>query len=236
VLGGIQLDANATVVVDGKTVVSPGKATVNGAAAIAYAVYRAPGESADAQLARFGQVLAGLIQAMPQDPTSAAGDITRMGAVPDPSLPDASLGALLAAMSKDANAGKYSTQTLGVKSDGTLAPGADTLVKQLLGGSVNAKGAMPTVARVAVQDATGITNRANLADAAVINGGFTLVPGTPKADSSHAASTVSYTDDARAADAKQVAQDLGLPATAVRKVTTAQSVDVLVVLGKDFTG
>ena len=232
---GIPVDANATVTVAGKTLVSPGKAPLHGDAAIAYATYQAKGEDPSAQLNRFGQVMAALIQAMPQDPSTAASDITAMGAVPDPSLPDSTLGAVLAALSTDAKAGKYATKSLAVKGDGTLGAGAADLVKTLLGGKVD-DGATRTVARVAVQDATGTSDRANLADADMQNGGFTLVPGTPKAASTQSVSTVSYTDDARAADAKQVAQDLGLPASAVRKVTTDQSVDVMVVLGKDFKG
>ncbi|MHA6759903.1 LCP family protein [Streptacidiphilus sp. PAMC 29251] len=235
-VGGITVDANTTVSVGGKVLVSPGKATLHGDAAIAYATYQAKGESPSAQLSRFGQVMAALVAAMPEDPSTAASDITQMGAVPDPSLSDSTLGAVLAALSKDAKAGKYSTSTLAVKGDGTLGPGAGDLVKRLLGGQVSDSGDTATVARVAVKDATGSANGANLAAADVVNGGFTLVPGTAKAGSSQAVSTVDYTDPARAGDAKQVAQDLGLPASAVRKVTTDQSVDVMVVLGKDFKG
>lgn len=233
--GGLPIDSNATIAVGGKNLVSPGKALLHGDAAIAYATYLAKGENPSAQLARFGQVMTALVQAMPQDPSSAASDITAMGAVPDPSLPDSTLGAVLAALSTDAKAGKYSTRTLPVKGDGTLGAGASDLVKSLLGGKVS-DGTTATVARVAIQDATGTGNRINMADADMQNGGFTLVPGTPKAASAQAVSTVSYTDDARAADARQVAQDLGLPASAVRKVTSDQSVDVMVVLGKDFKG
>ena len=233
---GISVDANATITVGSKVLVSPGKAALHGDAAVAYATYRAKGESSGAQLARFGQVMTALVQAMPQDAPTASGYITQMGAVPDPSLPDSTLGAVLAALSKDAQAGKYTTQTLAVKGDGTLGAGADDLVKKLLGGKVSDSGSTATAARVAVQDATGSSNLANLADADMVNGGFTLVPGTAKSAGAQAVSTVSYTDAARAADAEQVAQDLGLPASAVRKVTTAQSVDVMVVLGRDFKG
>ena len=233
---GIPVDANAEITVGGKVLVSPGKAALHGDAAVAYATYRAKGESAGAQLARFGQVLAALVQAMPQDGPTASSYITQMGAVPDPSLPDSTLGAVLAALSKDAKAGKYSTQTLAVKGDGTLGAGAGDLVKKLLGGKVSDSGSTATAARVAVQDATGSKNLANLADADMVNGGFTLVPGTAKSATTKSVSSVGYTDAARAADAKQVALDLGLPASAVRKVTTAQSVDVMVVLGQDFKG
>jgi hypothetical protein len=234
-LGGITVDSNTTITQNGKDLVKPGKAILSGAAAIAYADYQAKGESAGAQLSRYGQVLAGLVQAMPQDATSAASDITKMGAVADPSLPDATLGALMAALSKDAQGGKYSTQTLPVNANGTPASSAGDLVKQLLGGTVTTSSGA-TAARVAITDATGESNKTNLAEAAVVNGGFTLVPGSSKAPSTRSTSSISYSDDTRAADAKQLAQDLGLPATVVTKVTTAQSADLVVVLGKDYQG
>jgi hypothetical protein len=236
-LGGITLNADTTISQNGKNVVTAGQGTLNGTAAIAYATYQAKGESSGAQLARFGQVLAALVQAMPQDPTSASSDITSMGAVPDPSLPDATLGALLATLSKDAHGNTTTVQALPVKADGGLPSSAGSLVKQLLGGSVSGSGAgVTTAARVAVKDASGSANKANLANAAVINGGFTLVPGTAKAGTTQATTTISYTDDARAADAKALATDMGLPASVVRKVTSAQDADLLVVLGQDFQG
>ncbi|MEY9838739.1 LytR C-terminal domain-containing protein [Streptacidiphilus sp. EB103A] len=234
-LGGITVDSNTTITQNGKDLVKPGKAILTGAAAIAYADYQANGESAGAQLSRYGQVLAGLVQAMPQDATSAASDITKMGAVADPSLPDATLGALMAALSKDAQGGKYSTRTLPVNANGTPASSAGDLVKQLLGGTVTTSSGA-TAARVAITDATGDGNKANLAEAAVVNGGFTLVPGNSKAPSTRSTSSISYSDDTRAAEAKQLAQDLGLPTTVVTKVTSAQSADLVVVLGKDYQG
>lgn len=234
-LGGVSIDSNTTITQNGKTLVKPGKAIVNGAAAIAYADYQAKGESAGAQLSRYGQVLAALVQAMPQDATSAASDITKMGAVADPSLPDATLGALMAALSKDAQAGKYSTVTLPVNANGTPASSAGDMVKQLLGGTVTTSSGA-TAARVAITDATGTGNKINLAEAAVVNGGYTLVPDSSKAPSTQSTSSITYSDDTRAADAKQLAQDLGLPTTVVTKVTSSQSADLVVVLGKDYEG
>jgi hypothetical protein len=141
----------------------------------------------------------------------------------------------MAALSKDVQGGKYSTQTLPVNANGTPASSAGDLVKQLLGGTVTTSSGA-TAARVAITDATGESNKTNLAEAAVVNGGFTLVPGSSKAPSTRSTSSISYSDDTRAADAKQLAQDLGLPATVVTKVTTAQSADLVVVLGKDYQG
>ncbi len=155
-----------------------------------------------------------------------------MGEVADPSLPDSTLGALMATLSADANAGNYQTESLPVTSQGALGSTAPTVVKQLLGGAVTG-GAGVTVSRVGLVNASGVADNTALAQAAVVNGGFTEVPGVTTAPT-QATSTISYTDPARADDAAQLAQDLGLPATAVRKVTTSQSVDLLVVLGKDY--
>ena len=234
-LNGITIDSNTTIVQGGKAIVSPGTATLNGAAAIAYADYQAKGEAPGAQLARYGQVLEGVIKAMPQDPTSAAADITAMGEVADPSLPDSALGALLATLSTDVNASaaNYQTDTLPVQANGSLGAGASTVVKQLLGGSVSNGDNAGTAARVAVVNATGKSNDANLADAAITNNGYTWVPGDTTAPT-QAASTIEYTDPSRADDAQQLAEDLGLPTSAVRKVTTPLSVDLLLTLGQDY--
>jgi len=232
-LNGVSVDSNTTITQSGKAVVSPGTSTLNGAEAIAYATYQAKGETPSAQLARYGQVLEAVIKAMPQDPTSAAADITAMGEVADPSLPDATLGALLATLSTDANAGNYQTVTLPVQSNGSLGPGAATVVRQLLGGSVTGNGGTAAAARVAVVNASGVGNNSALADAAITNNGYTWVPGDTTAPTQDT-STVAYSDASRANDAQQLAQDLGLPASAVRKVTTPLSVDLLVTLGKDY--
>ena len=233
-LQSITVDSNTTITQDGKALVSPGTSTLNGAEAIAYATYQAKGEAASAQLARFGQVIEAVIKQMPTDPTQAAATITQMGEVADPSLSDATLGAMLATLSKDANAGTLQVQTLPVSADGSLGSSADAQVQELLGGKVSGTGSAQVAARVGVVNASGVNANGNLASAAVINGGYTFVPNVTTDSTTQAASTISYTDDSRLADAKQLAEDLNLPATAVRKVTTSQNVDLLVVLGKDY--
>jgi len=90
-----------------------------------------------------------------------------------------------------------------------------------------------TAARVAVVNDSGVSNNANLADAAITNNGYTWVPGDTTGPT-QADSTIEYTDPARANDAQQLAEDLDLPTSAVRKVTTPLSVDLLVTLGKDY--
>jgi hypothetical protein len=234
VLGGITVNADTAITQNGKQLVSQGSQTMNGAAAEAYATYQGPGESRSAQLARFGQVLAAVIKAFPADNASAIADVDRMGAVLDPTLPEKTLGPILAALSADSAKGAYSTVTLPV-SGGSLASGAAGTVQQLLGGRTQGSAGAGTVARVLVDNASGSPRSLDLAQAAVQNGGFTLVSGGAT-QSAQSRTQVLYADDTRKGEAQQLAQDLGLPATAAVKGSVPATADVLIVLGKDYTG
>ncbi|MEY9845171.1 LytR C-terminal domain-containing protein [Streptacidiphilus sp. MAP5-3] len=232
-VGGVQVQNDVPITVNGKEVATPGQNLLNGQAAMTYATYQGKGEPAQAQLNRFGQVLAALIKAMPTDPTSAATKIDEMGAVADPSFSDSQLGALLARLSTDARSGSYSTETLPVQGNGTLGGDAASMVSGLLAGKVKQNGAQ-VAARVQIVDASGKSNALTNADAAVTNGGFTLVPGGGK-QSERSSSEITYTDDSRLKDAQTLANYLGLSTTAIKKVSPgSQSVDLLVVLGHDF--
>ncbi|WP_052440940.1 LCP family protein [Streptacidiphilus anmyonensis] len=232
-LGGVKINSDVAVSLGGKQVISPGQNTaVNGAAAMAFATYKAKGESDQAQLNRFGVMLQALITAMPTDPTAAAANITHMGAVEDPSLSDNALGALLAKLSTDARGGSYSTETLPVLGNGTLGSGAGTMVSGLLAGKVSSESGQ-TAPRVQVIDASGNAKAAEYAQAAITNSGDVVVPGTAKA-ATRSTSVIEYGDDTRLSDAKALAATLGLPASAVKKVTSPLSVDLVAELGRDY--
>lgn len=235
VLGGITVNADTAITQNGKPVVAQGSQTMNGTAAEAYATYQAKGESRSAQLARFGQVLAAVVKAFPTDSTSAIADVDRMGAVLDPSLPEKALGSLLASLSADSAKGGYSTATLPVSSSGALGNGAAATVQQLLGGRTQGQAGAGTTARVVVANASGSARSLALAQAAVENGGYTLVSGGGS-EATRAKTEVFYADPARKGDAEQLAGDLGLTAAAAAKGTVPQNADVLVVLGSDYKG
>ncbi|MFE0457691.1 LCP family protein [Kitasatospora sp. NPDC058965] len=237
-LGGISVDTDVQLTgPDGKVLVDKGnQRTLNGQGAVAFAVYQAPGESRDAQLARFGKVLAALIKAMPGALADATDVVHKVGAVPDPSLPENALAGLLAQLSAQAGAGRLTTNELPVKADGTVDEAkAAPLVKDVLGSTVHTAAATGGPARVSILDATGstATTLADAAQAQVVNAGLTFVPGAGKA-TPQATSEIHYTDDARADAARSLATTLGLPATAVKKVTDAQTSDLVLVLGKDY--
>lgn len=242
-VGGIDLDTDATVQGTGKnkgkTLVKKGAGQqLNGAAAVAYATYRAPGESPDKQLARFGAVLRAVLEKMPSDAKSATEIVDGMGAVPDPSLPDDRLGATLAPLAEDAKTGAYTTRTLPVAGDGTLDESITKgLVKSVLGGAV--KNTDPDgTPRVSVRNASGRSSATGDAQVALVNAGYTFASGG-SAHTAQQTSEVEYTSSANADTAGEVAKTLGLPKSAVQKAKAgqgAQNADITVVLGTDYQG
>ncbi|MEW1864061.1 LytR C-terminal domain-containing protein [Streptomyces sp. NPDC088194] len=208
---------------------------LSGDAAVAYATYKAPGEPQTAQLNRFGQVMQAVLMKMPSDAPDATRTVQALAQILDPSLTDKQLGASLAQLADLAKTGQYSTSMLPVQKDGTLSEAAtDSVVKDVLGGSVKQATGNSGPARVAIKDASGNAKSAAMAQAAIVNGGtYTYVSGG-KSATVQAVSQVLYTDPAREAAAKDVAATLGLQASAVKKGTVPSNADISVVLGKDY--
>ncbi len=235
-LGDITLDTDATVSSGGKTLVTAGRGQdLDGRAAVAYATYRAPGESQDRQLARFGQVMQAVLAKMPSDAATATKTVQNLGSIPDPSLSDAQLGATLAQLAEQAKTGHYATTTLPVQANGTLSRQAtDDVVKSVLGGAVKSAnpGGTPTVS---VRNATGRRTAASSAQVSVVNSGDTYVDGGT-ATGIQTRSQVVYGSDANAQTARELAKTLGLPDTAVTKGTVGGTADISVVLGTDYKG
>ncbi|MGW7582667.1 LCP family protein [Kitasatospora sp. NPDC054769] len=239
-LGGVRVDTNAETheggKPDGKLLSAAGKNTMlSGKAAVAYATWQAPGENRDAQLARFGQVLDAVVRTMPTEFKDAKDDVHRMNAVLDPSLPEDALAGVLVQLAQQAKDGHFGTTALTVKPDGSLDEAtAGKQVKDVLGGTVKSAAVGDAPVRVALQDATGNDAAAAAAQVQIVNSGLTFIPGGAKA-APQPASEIRYTDDARQGAAKSLATSLGLPDTAVKKVTgDAQNADLLVLLGKDY--
>ncbi|MFJ6380674.1 LCP family protein, partial [Kitasatospora sp. NPDC092039] len=239
-LGGVRVDTNAETHEggrpDGKLLSAAGKNTLlSGKAAVAYATLQNPGENRDAQLARFGQVMDAVVRTMPTEFKDAKDDVHRMNAVLDPSLPEDALAGVLVQLAQQAKDGHFGTTALTVKPDGSLDEAtAGKQVKDVLGGTVKSAAAGDAPARVAVQDASGSDAAAAAAQVQIVNSGLTFIPGGAKA-APQPTSEIRYTDDARQGAAKSLATSLGLPDTAVKKVTgDTQNADLLVVLGKDY--
>ncbi|MET9497311.1 LCP family protein [Streptomyces sp. NPDC006552] len=237
-VGNIELDTDADVpdpAKKGATLVHKGAAqTLSGPMAVAYATYRGKGEAETAQLMRFGQVMQGVLRKLSSDPQAATTTVQTLAQILDPSLTEKDLGAFLAKLADHAKEGDYKTALLPVQPNGTLSEAAaDSVVKDVLGGTVKAPAKGDSL-RIAVKNATGDKTRTEKARVALVNGGYTFVAGGT--GSSVAASQVTYGDDARKADAVEVAKTLGLPSSAVEKTDAAANADVSVVLGQDYTG
>ncbi|GGY63523.1 membrane protein [Streptomyces olivaceoviridis] len=207
--------------------------TLSGKMAVAYATYRAAGESQNAQLERFGQVMQGVLRKMSSDPSSATTTVQTLAQILDPPLTDKDLGGFLADLADLAKSGDYRTALLPVQSDGTLtAQTSDSVVKDILGGTAKSPDAGSSV-RVSVQNATGVKDDTEKARVVLLNGGFTFLEGGT-ASGTQAASKVLYADAADKADATEVAKTLGLPAGSVTKGSVSSGADVSVILGSDY--
>jgi len=207
--------------------------TLSGKMAVAYATYRASGESQNAQLERFGQVMQAVLRKLSSDPTGATTTVQTLAQILDPSLSDKDLGAFLAKLADHAKEGDYKTALLPVQSDGTLgAKATDSVVKDLLGGTVKSPEAGDAV-RVGVKNATGAKDNTEKARVVLVNGGYTFLDaGT--ADAAQAASQITYADAANKEDAIEVAKTLGLPTSSVKKGKVTSNATVSVVLGQNY--
>jgi anionic cell wall polymer biosynthesis LytR-Cps2A-Psr (LCP) family protein len=239
-VGDIDIDTNADVPDPSSKkkgtapLVNKGKnQTLSGQAAVAYATYRAPGEPENAQLERFGQVLQGVLRQLSSDADGATVTMQTLGQIIEPPLTDKNLGAFLAHLADLAKSGDYRTTLLPVQSDGTVSAQTSAgTVKNILGGTAQSpqKG---SAVQVSVQNATGIKGDMGKARVVLLNGGFTFLDGGT-ATAAQATSKVFYADASQKNDATQVAQTLGLPASAVAKGTVGSNADVSVVLGQDY--
>ncbi|OAH15830.1 LytR C-terminal domain-containing protein [Streptomyces jeddahensis] len=241
-VGNIDIDTNADVPdpdAKGKKGASPlvkkgEDQTLSGPMAVAYATYRASGESENAQLERFGQVMLGVLRKMSSDPQAATTTVQSLAQILDPSLNDKDLGAFLAKLSDLAKGGDYKTRLLPVQRDGTLSEQAtDSVVKDVLGGTVKSPEKGDAV-RVGVKNATGNKAAKEQARVVLLNGGYTFVDSSGTGTAVQALSQVVYADAADKDNAVEVAKTLGLPTSAVKKGKTASNADVSVVLGQNY--
>ncbi|MEU6369027.1 LytR C-terminal domain-containing protein [Streptomyces sp. NPDC046931] len=206
--------------------------TLSGKMAVAYATYRAPGESQDAQLERFGQVMQGVLRKMSSDPQAATTTVQTLAQILDPPLNDKDLGSFLAKLADRAKEGAYKTALMPVQSDGTVGEKAtDTVVRTLLGGTVKSPQAGDAV-RVGIQNATGSKAAAEQARVVLVNGGYTFIDAGSAA--AQALSRITYADDGDKENAIEVAKTLGLPAGAVQKGKVTSNANVSVLLGQNY--
>ncbi|WP_081236494.1 LCP family protein [Streptomyces viridosporus] len=208
------------------------KQTLSGKMAVAYATHRAPGESQNAQLERFGQVMHGVLRKMTSEPDAATVTIQTLGQIIEPPLTDKDLGTFLARLSDLAKGGDHRTTLLPVQDDGTLtAQASDSVVKDVLGGTAKSPDKDAAVS-VSVRNATGVKDHTEQARVVLLNGGFTFLEAGTAAP--EATSKVVYANAADKENATEVAKTLGLPTGSVGKGEVSANARVSVVLGQDY--
>ncbi|MEY9861594.1 hypothetical protein ABH935_007235 [Catenulispora sp. GAS73] len=233
--------ASAAAVLDqnGKPLFQAGTQDMTGDKAAYYAVYHPKGESPDKQLARFGQVVQGMLAKIPHEAGTTTAVLNSLAAVPDPALPNNKLAGILTALGAEEQGSRFSEQTLPLRSDGTGVMDLDKasgVVKALLNGASKAKD-NGGLTRVSVADATGradtVSSRA-MAESKLVGGGYTPVDQGVVQQAANTYVTVPNQDAMSLG--RQIALALGLPDSAVRVTPFDTTLtDARVVLGADWT-
>ncbi|MEZ0107759.1 hypothetical protein ABH920_001751 [Catenulispora sp. EB89] len=233
--------ASAAAVLDqnGKPLFQAGTQDMTGDKAAYYAVYHPKGESPDKQLARFGQVVQGMLAKIPHEAGTTTAVLNSLAAVPDPALPNNKLAAILTALGAEEQGSRFSEQSLPLRADGTGVMDLDKasgVVKALLDGASKAKD-NGGLTRVSVADATGradtVSSRA-MAESKLVGGGYTPVDQGVAQQTANTYVTVPNQDAMSLG--RQVALALGLPDSAVRVTPFDTTLtDARVVLGTDWT-
>jgi hypothetical protein len=220
--------------------VPAGNDKLTGGQAVAYATYAAKGEDPDAQIERFGQVVSGLLAALPTDSAAITAYLNHLGIVDDPSLPESKLSPILAALAVEQQAGAFTAKALPLRTDGSNAlnvQAAAPIVSSLLGGALNTQN-NGQISRVLVEDASGHTGIASqairgAAQARLSNGGYTFIDGSTVGH--RATSVVEVGSDGAKSAAVQIAATLGLQPDSVKVVSGMSTfADVTVLLGADW--
>jgi anionic cell wall polymer biosynthesis LytR-Cps2A-Psr (LCP) family protein len=243
-IGGIQLNSNvaipAATASPTAAAIPLGNQKLSGSQAVAYGTYTAKGDGPDAQIERFGQVVSGLLGALPTDAGAVTAYLNHLGIVDDPTLPESKLSPILAALAAEQQAGAITSKALPLRGDGSNemdVQAAAPIVSNLLGGALSTQN-NGQVSRVLVEDASGHTGAdsqaiRNAAQARLANGGYTYIDG---ATAAHRATTVvEVGSDNAKSGAVQVAAALGLDANSVQVVHGMSTfTDVTVLLGADW--
>ena len=250
-VGGITADVDVDVTeerADGTTLIivpaGPGQ-VLQGNQAEAYATFLAEGETEEARMARFVQVLRLTVAKLPTDVTKIETILTQLGASARATVPFSELADFFLRLNADVTADDVAYKNLPVQGIDTGGPAAyrvDTeaaaeLVADLLPDALRKPGPNSKV-RVLVQNGVGSPGLNAAARTLLVEAGFTFVNGGNAAAFGQARTNVILPDTTKESLAwgADIVEALDLPDSAVKVAEDGQSVaDVIVVLGEDFT-
>ena len=249
-LGGVIVDVDVEVLkteTDGTSVVvipaGPGQ-LLQGPQAAAYATYLAPGETQEARMARFTQVLRLVLAKLPSDIAKVESILTALGASAHATIPSSEVAAYFVRLHADVVSDTIAYKTLpvttidagGVPASRINNDAAVVMVNELLPEAVRTPGPNSKV-RVLVQNGVGSPGLNSAARQLLVDAGFTYVNGGNAPTFGVAASQILVPDATPESLTwgNDIAVALKLPGTAVAVNAAGQSVaDVIVVLGADF--
>jgi len=249
-VGGIPAEVDVDVVgVDAKgeetVAVRAGSQQLGGAAAVAYGTYSAPDEPEQARLARFNDVLDGVLRGLSAQPAQVERVLGSLADQSRSTLDRDELADIVVGARTVAAAGDLVTEVLPVnpiESGGTTEtyginpqPAAALMQSRFAASLVRKPGSDEV--RVLVQNGVGTPGLVDKARSKLVAAGFRFVNGGNAPEFSKAATVVLIPDSTQESVGRgaAVATALRLPAEAVQRSGQGQSVaEVIVVLGSDF--
>lgn len=218
---------------------------LQGQEAEAFATYLAKGETEEARMARFAQVLRLTVAKLPADGAKIETILTQLGASARATVPFTQLADFFLRLNADVNADDVAYKNLPVQGIDTGGPAAyrvdqeaaAVMVQDLLPDALRTPGPNSRV-RVLVQNGVGSPGLNTAARTLLVDAGFTFVNGGNASSFGQTTTNVILPDTTPQSLAwgADIVKALGLPDSAVKVTEDGQSIaDVIVVLGEDFT-
>lgn len=249
-VGGVNAEVDVDVVAKDAAgrdtiVVRAGSQHLGGAAAAAYATYAAPGEPEQARLARFSDVLDGVLHGLPQSTGQVSAALSALGAGSRSSGPAAGdLAQVLTAVRAAAGSAPLLSDVLPVNEIDTGAAEqaygidggqASALVRSRFAGALQQGNG--SAIRVLVENGVGTPGLVEQARSRLVKAGLRFVNGGNAAEFNFTKSVVLIPDGTEQSQdrGRKVASALGVPSGSIAISSRGQTVaEVIVILGRDF--
>lgn len=243
-VGGVVVDVSDEVVSDDVVVAAGPDQRLSGAQAVAYATLREDGEPVEAGLARLGEVVDGLLAALPTEPAAAQEALAAAGVAASSGMDDDELGTVVAAAAERAADGSTQSVVLPTREltvGSTVRRGVDDEVARTELAGRFAGAVLPVAAvgevRVVVRNGVGTPGLVGAARDRLVRAGLRYTGGgnTTEFGQTETVVLVASSEDEDRARGAAVALALGLGED-VLQVNNESMVDtdVVVVLGEDF--
>ena len=244
-LGGVPVEVDVQVVRDGTVVLSPGQQDLDGARALEFLLYLAPGEQEQSRVARLQEVLDGLVNVLPRTAAELTPVLQGLNAERSVStLPPPGLAEYLIGLATADEAGQLQYDTLpvipietggGVTAFRVDPARLDVLVDRLLAPSVP-EGVREGGNRVLVLNGVGTPGLGEAVRAKLAPAGFVFVGSRNAPEFGVTATQVLVPEATPEAQAlgTRVAQAIGVPPTSVVTQDFGTVADVVVLVGEDF--